>query len=203
MKKNVNIDKNVKKKLARIAVGAMIACVGAIILLWRSAMENAGEPDTASTAAAILLMAAATVAAFYVRKKSKEEIERAENPPPEPVDEDWEALVDYFYDMDREKEFYSCLKSGAAIQYVDDYEDGVAAFEKAKAEAVAAGSAEYIWRTSRDTGVCSRCRRLNGRRYSWDNPPLGGHPGCAPGCRCKPEPVMPSGRQTAKAQGKR
>ena len=180
----------------------MIACIAAIILLWRSAMRNAGDPDSLTTAIAVLLMATAAVTAFYVRKRGKEEKERAENPPPPPVDEDREALLDYFHDMGREKEFYVCLESGAPIQYVDDYEDGVAAFEAIKAQALAEGSLAYIWRTCRDNQVCLRCRRLNGKRYTWEQPPLGGHPGCAPGCRCRPEPVMPAGRRLTQQRGK-
>ena len=71
------MDKNVKKKLIWMAAGSMIACIAAIILLWRSAMRNAGDPDSLTTAIAVLLMATAAVTAFYVRKRGKEEKERA------------------------------------------------------------------------------------------------------------------------------
>lgn len=188
------MDKQKQKKLAILAVGATGACVAAIILLVRSALTNKGEPDTLTTVIAVFLMGAATVIAFWVKRKRKEAIEHEKNPPPEPIDEEWEALLDHFYDMDREEEFYTCLESGGPIDYVEDYEDAVEIFEEAKSEAQAAGSAEYIWRTSKDNEVCLRCRRLNGRRYAWDNPPRGGHPGCAPGCRCEAEPVLPAAR---------
>lgn len=196
------MDQETRRKYALMALGATGACIGAIILLVRSALGNKGEPDSTTIAISVALLAIAAVVAFYVRLKRSEAIEREKNPPREPVDEEREALLDYFYDMEREKEFYSCLESGSPIDYVDDYEDGVAGFEKVKSEAVAAGSTAYIWRTSRDNTVCLRCRRLNGKRYAWNNPPLGGHPGCAPGCRCRAEPVMPSTRQAPKTHGK-
>ena len=195
------MEQNTKRKYAIMALSATGACVAAIILLIRSALSNKGDPDSTTIAISVGLMAAAAVVAFYVRFKRAEAIEREKNPPLEPVDEEREALLDYFYDMNREKEFYVCLESGSPIDYVDDYEDGVAAFEKIRSEAVAVGSTVYIWRTSKDSNVCLRCRRLNGKRYAWNNPPLGGHPGCAPGCRCRAEPVIPVKRYSPKAHG--
>lgn len=196
------MDEQTKKKYALMAVGATGACVAAIILLVRSAIKSGGEPDTPTTIVAVFLMSAAAVVAFWVKKKRKDAMELEKNPPPEPVDEEWEALLDYFYDMEREDEFYSCLEAYGEIEYVDDYEDSVAAFENVKAKAVAAGSKEYIWRTSRDQEVCIRCRRQNGKRYGWNSPPRGGHPGCAPGCRCEAEPVMQAERPRAAAARK-
>lgn len=196
------MDEQTRKKYALLAIGATAACIAAIILLVRSAIKSGGEPDTATTVVAIFLMSAGAIAAFWVKRKRKEEVELEKKTPAEPVDEDWEALLDYFYDMDRENEFYSCLEAYGQIEYVDDYEDSVGAFEKIKAEAIAAGSKEYIWRSIRDQDVCTRCRRQNGKRYGWDSPPRGGHPGCAPGCRCKAEPVLSVDRVRRASRGK-
>jgi len=196
------MDEQTKRKYALLAIGATGACVAAIILLVRSAIKSGGEPDTATAVVAVFLMSAAAVVAFWVKKKRKDAIELEKNPPPEPVDEEWEALLDYFYDMEREDEFYSCLEAYGEIEYVDDYEDSVAAFEQVKAQALAQGSKEYIWRTSRDQDVCNRCRRQNGKRYNWNTPPRGGHPGCAPGCRCEAEPVIAVDRSRSNAGGR-
>lgn len=39
----------------------------------------------------------------------------------------------------------------------------------------------YRWSTSQDEQVCPRCRELEGKIFSWDEPPEGGHPG---ECEC-------------------
>ena len=44
-----------------------------------------------------------------------------------------------------------------------------------------AGSTRYRWSTSHDERVCPRCRELEGKIFSWDSPPEGGHPG---ECEC-------------------
>ena len=44
-----------------------------------------------------------------------------------------------------------------------------------------AGCTRYNWSTSHDERVCPRCRALQGKIFSWDNPPEGGHPG---ECEC-------------------
>jgi SPP1 gp7 family putative phage head morphogenesis protein len=43
------------------------------------------------------------------------------------------------------------------------------------------GCTRYKWSTSHDQRVCARCQALNGKVFSWDNPPEGGHPG---ECEC-------------------
>lgn len=53
------------------------------------------------------------------------------------------------------------------------------------------GIEEYIWRTSRDERVRSSHAELEGRRFSWNNPPSVGHPGTPINCRCTGEPVIP------------
>lgn len=47
----------------------------------------------------------------------------------------------------------------------------------------------YIWRTVGDSKVRSAHAERNGKTYSWDDPPEGGHPGEAPNCRCRAEDV--------------
>ena len=45
----------------------------------------------------------------------------------------------------------------------------------------------YIWRTVGDNRVRSEHAVRDGKTFSWDNPPDGGHPGEAPNCRCTAE----------------
>jgi SPP1 gp7 family putative phage head morphogenesis protein len=59
------------------------------------------------------------------------------------------------------------------------------------------GSEGYIWRTAEDRDVRPEHRRLNGRYFRWDDPPVAGssgeraHAGQIYNCRCVPEPVVP------------
>jgi SPP1 gp7 family putative phage head morphogenesis protein len=46
----------------------------------------------------------------------------------------------------------------------------------------------YTWRTAGDQKVRNAHAALNGRVFSWSNPPEHGHPGHEPNCRCWPEP---------------
>lgn len=52
------------------------------------------------------------------------------------------------------------------------------------------GIDEYIWRTSRDERVRASHLELEGRKFSWDDPPAIGHPGQPILCRCSAEPVI-------------
>ncbi len=196
------MKEELRKKYALMSIGALAACIAAIILLLRSVAKNSNEPDVVTLVIAVFLMSAGALTGFHVKKKRKEADEQGTRPQEEAVDEEWEALLDHFYDMEREDEFYSCLEAHGPIETVDDYEHSVAAFEKNTSEAVNAGSKEYIWRANRDSDVCIRCRRYNGKRFAWNNPPRGGHPGCAPGCRCEAEPVMPLERPRSGARTK-
>jgi len=47
---------------------------------------------------------------------------------------------------------------------------------------------QYIWRTSGDDKVRHEHAVREGKVFSWDNPPEGGHPGEEYGCRCMAEP---------------
>ncbi len=53
-----------------------------------------------------------------------------------------------------------------------------------------AGIREYIWRTVGDDRVRPEHRALNGKKFSWDDPPSVGHPGEPVNCRCFGEPVF-------------
>jgi len=59
------------------------------------------------------------------------------------------------------------------------------------------GSTGYIWRTSGDDDVRPRHRKLNGKFFRWDDPPIAGesgeraHAGQIYNCRCWCEPVIP------------
>jgi len=46
---------------------------------------------------------------------------------------------------------------------------------------------QYIWRTAGDGKVRGSHADRDGKTFSWDNPPAGGHPGEAPNCRCTAE----------------
>lgn len=48
---------------------------------------------------------------------------------------------------------------------------------------------KYIWRTRGDGKVRSTHADRNGKVFSWDSPPEGGHPGEAPNCRCTAQQV--------------
>jgi hypothetical protein len=48
---------------------------------------------------------------------------------------------------------------------------------------------QYIWRTQGDSKVRSSHAERDGKTFSWDEPPEGGHPGEAPNCRCTAEDV--------------
>lgn len=60
-----------------------------------------------------------------------------------------------------------------------------------------AGSEGYIWRTAGDSDVRERHRKLSGRFFRWNAPPITGengersHPGCIYNCRCYAEVVFP------------
>ena len=49
----------------------------------------------------------------------------------------------------------------------------------------------YTWRTVGDGKVRGTHRLREGRRFLWDDPPEGGHPGEDFGCRCWAEPLAP------------
>ncbi len=69
-----------------------------------------------------------------------------------------------------------------------------------QARALAVGSGQYRWHNSGDGAVRESHRvyqgkRLQGRIFSWDNPPtlsdgMTGHPGTFPNCRCFAEPIF-------------
>lgn len=67
---------------------------------------------------------------------------------------------------------------------------------QARAESIGADS--YIWRTSGDSTVRSDHKKLNGKIFQWNNPPVAdersgerAHPGCIWNCRCWAEPIVP------------
>ena len=62
-----------------------------------------------------------------------------------------------------------------------------------KARQVDAGVSKYIWRTSEDSRVRESHRELDGKVFSWDQPPLVGHPGEDYMCRCVAIPVIDGG----------
>lgn len=72
-----------------------------------------------------------------------------------------------------------------------------AASKLTEARARYIGSEGYIWRTSEDADVRPQHRKLNGKYFRWDDPPIAGssgekaHAGQIYNCRCNPEPVVP------------
>lgn len=59
------------------------------------------------------------------------------------------------------------------------------------------GSEGYIWRTVGDSDVRPLHRKLNGKFFRWDDPPVSGesgekaHAGQIYNCRCYPDPIIP------------
>jgi SPP1 gp7 family putative phage head morphogenesis protein len=59
------------------------------------------------------------------------------------------------------------------------------------------GSEGYIWRTANDSLVRPAHKKLEGRYFKWNKPPIAGnggmrgHPGQTPNCRCFAEVVIP------------
>jgi SPP1 gp7 family putative phage head morphogenesis protein len=60
------------------------------------------------------------------------------------------------------------------------------------------GVTQYVWRTSGDNRVRPEHAKLNGKIFSWDEPPAVGHPGEDFQCRCVAEPILSS---SAKFEG--
>lgn len=67
-----------------------------------------------------------------------------------------------------------------------------------EARAKAIGAEQYIWRTSGDGDVREDHRILNGKVFSWNDPPIAdqrsgarANPGCIYNCRCYAEPIIP------------
>lgn len=66
-----------------------------------------------------------------------------------------------------------------------------------EARSLHVGSEGYIWRTAEDSDVRPLHKKLNGRYFRWDDPPVAGssgeraHAGQIYNCRCYPEPVIP------------
>lgn len=175
---------------------AAAASMASLIVLVHSASKNTQEPDPTAAIIAIALMSVGIFAAYQVHRQQKKALEAAQKVEEEEVDEEYEELADSFYLMDKEDEFYTCLENDGPIE---NYAKTSAAFAKSRDEALKAGSKEYIWRSSKDIDVCLRCRRNNGRRFNWNEEPKGGHPGCAPGCRCLAEAVLPLQRPGKKS----
>jgi SPP1 gp7 family putative phage head morphogenesis protein len=70
-----------------------------------------------------------------------------------------------------------------------------ATLTQARAEHIGADS--YIWRTSGDSTVRSDHKKLNGKIFQWNNPPVAdertgerANPGCIWNCRCFAEPIL-------------
>jgi SPP1 gp7 family putative phage head morphogenesis protein len=67
-----------------------------------------------------------------------------------------------------------------------------------QARAQSIGADSYIWRTSGDSTVRSDHKKLNGKIFQWNNPPVAdersgerANPGCIWNCRCFAEPIIP------------
>ena len=52
------------------------------------------------------------------------------------------------------------------------------------------GILQYVWRSRDDGKVRSSHAQYDDQVFSWDNPPVGGHPGQAFNCRCHAEPYF-------------
>jgi SPP1 gp7 family putative phage head morphogenesis protein len=76
-------------------------------------------------------------------------------------------------------------------------EVGRAAATITQARAEHVESEGYIWRTAGDSAVRERHKKLAGKFFKWDEPPVTGEngerslPGAIYNCRCYPEVVLP------------
>lgn len=59
------------------------------------------------------------------------------------------------------------------------------------------GVSRFIWRTARDERVRDEHEELEGKEFSYDDPPSEGFPGEPIQCRCYPEPVFDTIRELA------
>jgi SPP1 gp7 family putative phage head morphogenesis protein len=65
-----------------------------------------------------------------------------------------------------------------------------------QARATNLGGTHYVWETAKDSRVRSEHRALQGKVFSWDDPPIAGskgeraHPGCIYRCRCWPRVIF-------------
>lgn len=57
------------------------------------------------------------------------------------------------------------------------------------------GIDDYIWQTAMDERVRPVHAQREGKRFSWDDPPAGGHPGEDFNCRCIAVPIIEGKRQ--------
>jgi len=75
-------------------------------------------------------------------------------------------------------------------------ETSKAASQLTQARAESVGSEVYVWRTAEDGDVRPEHRRLDGKVFKWDAPPVAGpngeryNPGQGPNCRCYAEPII-------------
>jgi uncharacterized protein with gpF-like domain len=70
----------------------------------------------------------------------------------------------------------------------------ISAFKRQRAQSV--GAKTFIWQTAGDGAVCPECRKLEGKRISYQKPPKIGFPGdhecpTEEWCRCWDEPIFP------------
>lgn len=75
-------------------------------------------------------------------------------------------------------------------ELVSRYEVARLNSELARSRMQQAGVTHYRWSTAEDGRTRSNHAERHGRIFSWDEPPEGGHPGEAYGCRCVAIPVM-------------
>lgn len=67
-------------------------------------------------------------------------------------------------------------------------------FTQVRAETV--GSTHYVWEAVMDSRTRDLHRKLNGKTFAWNNPPVSGekgersHPGAIYNCRCWPRPIF-------------
>jgi Phage Mu protein F like protein len=84
------------------------------------------------------------------------------------------------------KAFAEYMRRGTPIEYSLQ-----AAAQERKASTQEHPATHYFWRTRGDNKVRAAHAANNGRIFSWDNPPVTGHPGEDFGCRCWAEPYGP------------
>lgn len=113
-----------------------------------------------------------------------------------------ELSVGALYQGDRPREIVAeIMKTGQVTRsranLIARTETGRASTALTEARALHVGSEGYIWRTAKDADVRRLHKKLEGKFFRWDDPPVTGengersHPGSIYNCRCWPEVVVP------------
>lgn len=162
--------------------------------VWQKLAENMGA------AMRLELRTAPTGAVF--RQLQAEQVQLITSLPLEAAQRVHKLTMEGLSDATRASEISAeIMRSGHVCKSRADLiartEVGRASASITQARAVHVESEGYIWRTAGDSAVRDRHRKLAGKFFRWDEPPVTGEngerslPGAIYNCRCYPEAVLP------------